>query len=144
MAALAEEGASYRVIRERIGRSVTVETLRTALQRMRDDGLYELVGTKNWDGLAKLLFANFPAYESMSFYRRYVAPGETGYDAWQGSKAEAPKQTAVSSRKGRGGQPRLPSTKPPAVLAPDSQSSPLSVSGSNSRTRELSTRRVVT
>lgn len=155
IAAMAEQQTSYRVIRTRINASASPMTIRSALERMRDGAVYEIVATERWDSLAKLIFANFPGFENMDFYKAYVLPGKAGYDAWQtmlkstakrrgrkkGSKnhvgaGERPKRQAVDQPIVP--EPILPETPPPPQIpvAP-------AVAGSNAKTRELSGRRVI-
>jgi hypothetical protein len=155
IASMTEQGCGYRVIRRRIGESASLMTIRTSVARMREDNVYRIVGKGSWDELAALLFVNFPSYETMDFFKTYVFPGEAGYDAWQsmvratanhrGRKKGSKNRTAP----GEGGQ-KAPAPRPKPVhagvsrpTAPTVGEDAHAVAGSNTRTRELSGRRII-
>jgi hypothetical protein len=130
-------------------------TIRTSVARMREDNVYKIVGKESWDELAALLFVNFPSYETMDFFKTYVAPGDAGYDAWQSTvKATVKHRGRKKGSKNRttpseGGQTApAPKSKPihAGVSRPAAQQvreGAHAVSGSNTRTRELSGRRII-
>lgn len=152
---MTEQGFGYRVIRSRIGESASLMTIRTSVARMREENVYRIVGKGSWDELAALLFVNFPSYETMDFFKTYIAPGEAGYDAWQSTvKATVKHRGRRKGSKnrttaGEGGQ-TAPAPRPKPVragvsrpAAPTVQGGGHAVAGSNTRTRELSGRRII-
>ena len=122
---------------------------------MREDNVYRIVGKGSCEELAALLFVNFPSYETMEFFKTYVAPGEAGYDAWQSTvKATVKHRGRKKGSKNRtaadeGGQKAPPPRSRPVntgvsrPAAPQVREGAHAVSGSNTRTRELSGRRII-
>ena len=155
IAAMTEQGCGYRVIRSRIGESASLMTIRTSVARMREDNVYRIVGKGSWDELAALLFVNFPSYETMDFFKTYVAPGDSGYDAWQSTvkatvkhrgRKKGSKNRTAAGEGGRAAPAPRPKPVPTGVsrpAAPQIRESAHAVSGSNTRTRELSGRRII-
>ena len=155
IASMTEQGYGYRVIRSRIGESASLMTIRSSVARMREDSVYRIVGKGSWDELAALLFVNFPSYETMDFFKTYVAPGEAGYDAWQstvkatvrhrGRKKGSKNRTAPDEEGQKAPAPRSRPihTGVSRPAAPQVGEGAHAVSGSNTRTRELSGRRII-
>ena len=100
IAALATAGKSYRLIKEAIANSADAMTVRNGLNRMRDPDLYRNVACSDWEAVEKVLFSRFPGYQSMAFYRTYIATGDSGYAAWI-RKCEETKRRKLE-RKGAG------------------------------------------
>jgi len=155
IASMTELGCGYRVIRSRIGESASLMTIRTSVARMREENVYGIVGKGRWDELAALLFVNFPSYEAMDFFKTYVAPGDAGYDAWQSMVRATSKhrgrKTGSKNRTVPGeGEQSAPAPRSRPIhtgvsrpAAPTVRDGARAVAGSNTRTRELSGRRII-
>ena len=66
------------------------------------------IAAGDWPELEREIFAAFPNYQSLDFYRLYVAPGTEGFTAWQAavkaSKPRVRKPSSKSSKKAAGVQ----------------------------------------